>query len=81
MYNGEFVNEEARYFARRVMSEAGDDPMAWIERAVWLAFSRQPQPQERERLARFLAEGDAAEESLTALCRILFNANEFVYID
>ena len=79
MYNGAFVNEEARYFAERLRQHA-DAPDQRIQRAFELAFSRPPTEQENERLQKFLAAGPP-EETLVGLCRILYNSNEFIYVD
>ena len=81
MYNGNLTNEEASFFAKRIRLEAGEDINAQITRAVQLAYCRRPTPVELEHLSRFMAEGQSREASLTALCRILYNANEFVYLD
>ncbi len=81
MYNGEFVNEEANYFAERVRNEAGDDPAAQIDHAFRLALCRLPTAKERARLSQFRQVRGSSPESLTALCRILYNTNEFMYID
>ncbi|MBI3838268.1 MAG: DUF1553 domain-containing protein [Planctomycetia bacterium] len=93
--NGEFINEQAQAFAQRVAGEAGDDNAARIERAYRLAFSRLPSEKERATLLEFLArqqqqiEADAKSEpngepaklkALAALCLVLFNTNEFAYL-
>ena len=46
LYNGELVNEESRYFANRVRSEAGDDVQAQVEQAFLLSLSRRPTTEE-----------------------------------
>jgi hypothetical protein len=81
LYNGEFVNDEARFFAKRVAKAAGDDPDGRVRHAFLLAFSRPPTKDENGRMRAFLAGAESAEEGLVGLCRILFNANEFVYVD
>ena len=81
LYNGPFVNEESRYFARRVLDEAGDDPVKHVERAFLYALSRRPTADELAKLVDFLAEHETPETGMIALCRILFNSNEFLYVD
>jgi hypothetical protein len=76
LMNGPFVVQQARFFAGRVKKEAGDDPAAQVERAFLIAFGRAPSSQERNG-----AEALAREHGLAALCRVLFNANEFVYVN
>ncbi len=77
MYNGDFVNEEARHFAQRLCQEAGKDPEERIERAFAIAYGRFPTPEEKHDLIPFAT----SDEKLPGLCRILLNANEFVYVD
>ena len=81
MYNGEFVNGEAGHFAARVRREAGDDPAGQVERAFLLAFGRRPGDEEAERMKELLESSDPANGALAAVCRVLLNANEFVYVD
>ena len=77
MYNGDLVNEEVKHFAARIIKDAGDDPQRRIERAFAIAFGRAPTTAE----IMELRDEAASEEKLTGLCRILFNASEFVYVD
>ena len=81
MYNGDFVNEEAKHFAHRVRDEAGDALDRQIERAFKLCLSREPTKPEMDRTRVFLQAGQSRQEALAGLCRILFNSNEFVYVD
>ena len=80
MYDGEFVNEEARHFAERVKHESGITPVSWIRRAFQIALGRAPLPDETIQAQRLLEESRSGN-GLTALCRVLLNSNEFVYID
>jgi hypothetical protein len=77
MYNGDFVNEEVKHFAARVIKDAGDDPQRRIERAFAIAFGRAPTAAEIAELKDYAA----GDEKLAGLCRILFNASEFIYVD
>ena len=81
MYNGEFVNEEATHFASRVYQQAGEDPERQIEHAFSLALSRKPTNAETVKMLEFLRTYKPPEQALVGLCRILYNSNEFVYID
>jgi hypothetical protein len=80
LLNGKLVNEEAEHFARRVVATAGSDPVAQVRVAYEMALTRQPTAEELDEALMFLAE-DPGEGSLASLCRVLFNLNEFVYID
>jgi hypothetical protein len=80
LLNGRLVNEEARFFAERVRSEAGgDSPEALARRAFELALGRPPSPNELSHAKDFLA--SEPHEGLVGLCRILYNTNELVYVD
>lgn len=76
LYNNEFMLRQAGYFAERLASEAGDDTNAQVRRAFAIAFAREPSAEE-ERLANDFVN----EQGLFALCRSLFNSNEFLYVD
>jgi len=77
MYNGNFANEEAAYFAKRIVKEAGDDPTKRIKRAFYIALGRQPSEEEIKELLPYAAN----EEKLVGLSRILYNTTEFAYVD
>ena len=75
LFNGDFVNAQARQFARRLRAEAGDVPEQQIRLAWRLALSRDPLPEEMARMLAFLRQ----EPSLEELCRVVLNLNEFAY--
>ncbi len=50
LFNGDFVNRQARHLAERLLQEAGSDPERQIERAYRLALCRPPSPTERHAL-------------------------------
>ena len=79
MLNGQLVTEEAEHFARRVVREAGADRAAQIRRAFELALARLPSEEELRRALEFL--DSQKQGGLVGLCRVLFNTNEFVYVD
>lgn len=75
MLNSRFVIQQANLFAERVQREAGHDPAAQAAHALRTAFSREPTAVESQGAAAFLR-----EHGLSALCRALFNANEFLFV-
>jgi len=93
--NGEFIQQQARYFAERLVREAGNDPGAQIKRAFELALCRPPRPQEISASLDFLsrqqqqidaesslskkASDDGRQRALAALCLVMLNTNEFVF--
>jgi hypothetical protein len=76
LLNNEFMLKQAGYFARRVEREAGSDVKAQVRRAFALAFLRPSTDAESASAEKF-----CASHGLAALCRLLLNANEFVYLD
>jgi len=66
----------AEKFAARVRREAGDDAARQIDRAWRLAFSRLPNDHERKVAHTFVA-----QHGLNQLCLVLFNANEFLFVN
>lgn len=75
LLNNGFMLTQARHFAARVAAEA-DDLAAQVARAHLLALGRTPSADEAARLGEF-----ARAHGLPALCRVLFNLNEFLFID
>ncbi len=80
LLNGRLVNDEAVYFARRIAETAGSDTAAQVEQAYQRALTRPPTAEELHDALEFLA-AEPAAEALNGLCRVLFNLNEFVYVD
>ncbi len=80
MYDGEFVNEEARHFADRVYRESGADHASQIRRAFRIAMGRGPRPDEIKQSRRLFQNGRSTQ-GLVGLCRVLLNSNEFIYVD
>ncbi|MBL9144294.1 MAG: PSD1 domain-containing protein [Verrucomicrobiaceae bacterium] len=74
LFNGDFVNEQARHFAARLKREAGDDATKQITLACRLALCREPSSDELTKMRAFLQ-----NEPLEQLCRVILNLNEFVY--
>ena len=74
LFNGDFVNRQARHFAERLRREAGPEAPAQIRLAYRLALSREASPQELDRMQSFLQTSSLAE-----MARVIFNLNEFAY--
>jgi hypothetical protein len=75
LWNSAFVLHNAEHLAERLGREAkGTD--AQIALASKLLFGREPTESERTQLTDY-----ATKHGLANLCRLLFNANEFVFID
>ena len=75
LLNGAFLIDQADRFAARVAREAGDAPAERVRLAFLLAFGRDATEEE-------IAAGTklVADHGLPALCRALYNANEFLSV-
>ena len=76
MMNSSFVLEQARAFAGRLSSEAPGSPGGLVDRAWRIALGRAPAEVERRAAVAFLE-----RNSLPDLCLMVFNMNEFIYVD
>jgi hypothetical protein len=86
MMNGVLTNEESAKLARRVEREFPGDRLRQIVRARELASGRTPSAKEVDEAIAFLdevqkKEGVSPEKAMDSLCLVLFNLNEFLYID
>jgi hypothetical protein len=95
--NGEFIQQQARYFAERLIHGSGPDPTAQIKHAFELALCRPPRSEEVKAALNFLAqqkhqiESDlpatkknsvmANQAALAAFCLVILNTNEFVFVN
>ncbi len=74
MMNGYLVHDESARLADNIRTAVGDDPKRQIEQAFEIILDRPPDKDELKRFKRF-------EGSLDSLCRVLFNSNEFLYVE
>lgn len=59
-----------------LVGERGKDVVAQVDRAFWLAYSRPASDDEQQQAAAFIE-----AHGLPAFCRVLFNTNEFLYVE
>ncbi|MBC8349079.1 MAG: DUF1553 domain-containing protein, partial [Verrucomicrobia bacterium] len=76
LLNNAFVLRMAEGFATRLVREAGQDITGQVNLAYALVYGRKPDAEETK-LGASLASG----HGMDALCRVLFNSNEFVVIE
>ena len=95
MLNGNFAQEQAEHFARRVRDEAGSSRPPRIERAFRLALGRVPTDEEWSLVEDVLTKQSQVyaqsnsdftpqqneDAALVDLCQMLLNANEFLYVE
>ena len=75
MMNDPLVLRQARHLAERIR-KFSKDPSAQLRQAYDVLFGRDPRPSESERLVPF-----ASTHGLEKLCLLLFNTNEFMFVD
>lgn len=54
LMNSEFISDQARYFAERILRETGSAPVSWVGHAYALALSRPPSEREIELATNFI---------------------------
>jgi hypothetical protein len=78
LLNNSFLSDQASSLAARLTKESGGDSGRLVDRAWHLALSRSPSAEERSRAMRML---DSGPKALERFCLMLFNLNEFLYVD
>ncbi len=76
LLNNDFMQRQSADFSDRVKADAGSEIAAQIARAFALAFGRKPDAAEVNSASALVK-----SHGLTQLCRMLMNADEFVYVD
>jgi hypothetical protein len=75
LLNDPFVLDQSERFAQRVSLEAGSETASQVQRAFLLALGRAPTDVEAKASEKLVR-----RHNLALLCRVLFNANEFVFV-
>lgn len=85
LINGEFSLDQAGIFSSSLRKEYGENPASWVEAGWRRALGRPPSAEERQRALQFLASHQSgasqSASGITELCLMLFNMNEFIYLD
>jgi hypothetical protein len=76
LLNSRFMLQQAKFFAERIEREGGKDVDQQVRQGFRLAFQREPSATEVAASVRLVR-----EHGLSAFCRALFNANEFLFVD
>jgi len=74
LMNGDLLHEESGHLAQRIITEAGTDRGAQIDKAFERILSREPSAAERTRFSSYSG-------TLESICRVLLNSNEFLYVE
>jgi hypothetical protein len=75
LLNNPFMVKQAEYFAERIKAKE-KEPARQVDAAVRLAFGRPATEQERTAMSAYIQ-----RHGLANACRLLFNANEFMFVD
>ena len=85
LMNDRFTNEQAALMARRVIAKVGRDTEKQVRAIYWQSLSREPTDSELTECVAFVQQQHeyhgSAEPSLADLCHVMFNLNEFVYVN
>ena len=73
LLNSPFAIQQSKFFAERVESESGKDASAQVRRAFQIIFTREPVADELGAGIKLVS-----AHGVAALCRALFNTNEFL---
>jgi len=73
--NNPFVLKQAEHFAER-LAKSGKDPGQQLAYAFELALCRKPSSNELSELRKY-----AREHGMANTCRVIFNLNEFLFVD
>ena len=74
LMNSHFVLQQADLFAKRLQAHS-EDSNRQVSFAFQLCFGREPKSVEKTECEKFIS-----EYGLRQFCRVLFNANEFLFI-
>ena len=75
LLNSEFLIDQAKRFAERLESSAGNDTNRQVEFAFQLAFGRTPDAKEWSASEQLIS-----QHGLAVFCRALYNSNEFLSV-
>jgi len=87
MLNGQFANEQAAEFAKRILAKAGHDHRdEQIQLAHELCFQRSASTGEKARGKAFMLDMQqkhqlSPDRVLEQYCLLILNLNEFVYLE
>jgi mono/diheme cytochrome c family protein len=76
LLNNSFVLRTADRFAERIKSEAGDNVNAQLNALFEFAYGRRPEMVEQKQCVELIR-----RHGLAAMCRVVLNSNELLYVD
>jgi hypothetical protein len=79
LLNNRFIFGQARVFAERLKHDVGTEPKARIDHAWEIALGRPPVAEEELKASEMFR--NSAPDDLVRFCLMVFNLNEFLYVD
>ena len=76
LLNSPFTLDQAERFAKRIERQGCENIAVQVEQAFQLALQRSPDDTELKAASSLVS-----EYGLAALCRALYNANEFLFLE
>jgi hypothetical protein len=75
LFNSTFVMQQSDILAKRLRTEAGENPEAQVDRAFALFYARPPDAFERTQ-----SDAMIRGQGLESFCRALYNTSEFLFV-
>lgn len=75
-WNDTFILRMSKKLSQRIKVESGESVESKVLRSWELVLGRFPNPREKEKAISFVQ-----KHELELLCRVLFNSNEFIFVD
>lgn len=82
LLNSDFAHDCSKQFAKHLRDKSGDDPQELVDAIFRSAFARPPTERELSMGIEFLERPAAdKQDRLAELCLVIFNTNEFLYLE
>jgi Protein of unknown function (DUF1553) len=82
LLNNEFVHDQSRVWAERLLRETNGHSDSAVTKAFRLALAREPSPDETAALRELIStDPDQLVTDLAAVCHVLLNHKEFIFLE
>jgi hypothetical protein len=81
LLNSDFIEQQAAAMAERVTRETTNSRDEQVRAAYQIALGREPSSREQQVALGFLERNKKDSRALAELCKLIWNLNEFIYID
>jgi len=80
LLNSDFVFERAKEFAARLRKQDAENSAAWVMDGWQIALGRPPSEDEKKQALKIFTSREN-DRALIKFCLMLYNLNEFIYVD